>query len=106
MLTKWFLTSAGIVLMCLVSYNMILWWVVCAGFDGTFEQTKREYLDHYPTVFRNPLLLTGANVLMGVAAGVCFLLVTEKGKGRWRPTLRVLAVVNLIFAAWNLFSLM
>jgi hypothetical protein len=37
---KRFLIAMGIVLICLVSCNMVLWWIVCARFDGTFEQLK------------------------------------------------------------------
>lgn len=101
-----FMIFTGLVLTSLVSYNMILWWVVCAGFDGTFDQTKMQYLGHYPSVLQSPLLLTGIDIIAGLGASVCFLLLMERERGPLAVLWKMLAIVNLIFAAWNIYSLM
>jgi hypothetical protein len=101
-----FLLILGLFFTILVTYDVVLWWTVCTGSSGTFDEVKATYLEHYPVLFRNTTLLTLLSVAMGSAAGLCFVRVIHVGRDHGQLLWKLLAGYNSIFVFWHIFSLM
>ncbi|WP_294733886.1 hypothetical protein [uncultured Flavobacterium sp.] len=88
----------------IVVANMTLWIVTATGNNDTFEQTRANYLSHFPEWLQNPILLTLIDIALLAIAGGLFFYSMKNLK------LKIPAAIFLIFsailAAWNLFSLM
>jgi|GEM_PF-4477319 len=95
----------GLTITVLVSYEVALWWVACSDSGKSFEEIKTSYMSHYPLKWRRPLLLT-LSIIAGMIASACFLILMNKDLKGIKVVARLLAIFNLIFVSWHLFSLM
>ena len=96
----------GLTITVLVSYDVALWGVACSDSGKSFEEIKTSYMNHYPLEWQSPFLLTTLSIIAGMIASACFLILMNKDLTGIKVVARVLAIFNLIFVSWHLFSVM
>lgn len=98
-----FLFTIAIICLVIVLADLFLWFSV-TGDTTTFEESKQQYLSHYPASLQNARLLTVISILLLTAAGFIFLNASKTRSLKMVAAL--LGMVSAVLLMWKIFSLM
>lgn len=94
----------ALILFIIPVLDMYLWISISMKPMNTFQQSKAEYLSHYPEILQNALISTLLNILFLAAASILFYK-ARTGKGLKKLSL-VFFYICIILISWQVFSLM
>ena len=97
----------GLLCLLLAIADMVTWIIVSAPSEKSFEAVVAEYTSLFPKPIADPVKLTFLNILLLLAAGICFIFSYQKTNiVFYKKFCLVLIVFSGFLAFWNLFSLM
>jgi hypothetical protein len=104
---KGILFFIGLVCLLLAIANIVVWIVISAQSEKSFEAVVAEYVGLFPALLANPITLTFLNILLLSIAILCFVYSKARSnQALFKKTCVVLIIFSGILAFWNLFSLM
>lgn len=97
----------GLAILILLFSDIVLWIVISEDYSKSLEQVKLEYLNYFPEIIQNAVLLTLLSIFLGIIASACFYYCRKHSGSIFLKKLNsVLLVISIIITSWMAFTLM